>query len=93
MKYLKRVEAVTKLDKVMRNELEVENLLENVGTQKLKWFGRLNHVEIINSETKIQNKTNKIRPTTTWDNKVAIILNDQCTTWEKTRRNAKDAPC
>ena len=99
MRYLRKMKGITIMDKIsndkIREELEIESILEKVETQKLKWFGHI--VRMCENkptkniwECKTPNKRNRGRPRLTWNDELVKILHKRNTTWDEAVKRAKN---
>lgn len=99
MKYLRAAKGVTRRDRIrnqtIREDLNVEPIIESIEKQKLKWFGHMMRMGEERQTKKIwlartANKRTRGRPKATWDNTVAKYLEKRGKTWNEATRMARN---
>ena len=102
MKFLRAIKRVTKLDRIpnskIREDLEVEPILERIENTQLKWFGHLNRMSEQRQvrmvwQARSSHKNNRGRPKKTWNDGVATNLLNRGADWNSASqrsRNKKD---
>lgn len=99
MKILRKIEGVTKLDKVrnetIRRNLKVKSVIEKIETQQLRWFGhlvRMNEDRTVKVvwETETGVKRRRGRPTKKWNAAIGNILKEKGMSWTQAKREAKN---
>lgn len=99
MKFLRRVENITKLDRIknedIRDRLQVTPVLKSIESQQLRWFGHLVRMKESNQvktiwETKMTGKRPRGRPNKTWNDSITQILRKQNITWKEATKLAKN---
>ncbi|XP_031358768.1 uncharacterized protein LOC116182371 [Photinus pyralis] len=99
MKYLRRVKGITRMDRIrneaVREELEIESIIDMTEKQKLKWFGHICRMDNDRQvkriwESGVQKKRTRGRPKKTWNDEVAAILKRKGRTWAEARKLARD---
>lgn len=88
MKYLRRVEGVTKMDRIrseqIRNNLNIKKILTKIEEKQLQWFGhlvRLNKNIPVRKiwKARTEGKRNRGKPQKTWDQNIEEILGNRGT--------------
>jgi hypothetical protein len=99
MKYLRRVEGVTKRDRIrnsrIREEIGIESIEDFIEKRQLGWWGhlqRMNDMVPVKRiwETRMHGKRKRGRPRETWDKVISKILKKRGKTWVEAKSMAQD---
>src|SRR6185436_1099244 len=99
MRYLRRVEGITKMDKIrnekIRNNLNIESIHNSVDKKQIAWYGHLVRMPEENQTKQAFNarfagKKKRGRPTKTWENNIAEILSRNNINWHEAKRLAQN---
>ena len=90
MKYPRRVQGVTRSDRIrnvkIREELQIESAAEFIERRQLSWWGHMNRMKECRQVKQVLEARKRGRPRKTWNKSVEKILISKGITWNEAKK-------